>query len=180
MHRALRRSWFERTFEVGLSLESHGDTVERLRGTPGRLQERVIDVSSGRLVGRSGDSWSIQEHVGHLRDLEPLWLGRVEDLLAGHDRLRSADLENRATWDAQHNQGSLDVLLGEFRAQRSELVRLVESLSREDLLVTALHPRLEQPMTVVDLCFFVAEHDDHHLATITVLRAGSQAVGPSE
>ena len=35
-------------------------------------------------------------------------------------------------------------------------------------------------MTVVDLCFFVAEHDDHHLATITVLRAGSQAVGPSE
>jgi len=25
-------------------------------------------------------------------------------------------------------------------------------------------------MTVVDLCFFVAEHDDHHLAAITELR----------
>ena len=26
-------------------------------------------------------------------------------------------------------------------------------------------------MTVVDLCYFVAEHDDHHLAAITELRA---------
>ena len=31
---------------------------------------------------------------------------------------------------------------------------------------TALHPRLLTPMRVIDLCFFVAEHDDHHLARI--------------
>jgi hypothetical protein len=34
---------------------------------------------------------------------------------------------------------------------------------------TALHPRLKRPMRLVDLCFFVAEHDDHHLATVTRL-----------
>ena len=33
----------------------------------------------------------------------------------------------------------------------------------------AMHPRLEQPMTPTDLIFFVAEHDDHHLITITEL-----------
>ncbi len=33
----------------------------------------------------------------------------------------------------------------------------------------ALHPRLQQPVSVVDLGFFVAEHDDHHLATIAAL-----------
>jgi uncharacterized damage-inducible protein DinB len=34
---------------------------------------------------------------------------------------------------------------------------------------TAFHPRLRQLMTVADLLFFVAEHDDHHLASITQL-----------
>ena len=30
-------------------------------------------------------------------------------------------------------------------------------------------PRLGTPMRLVDLAFFVAEHDDHHLAQITFL-----------
>ena len=28
-------------------------------------------------------------------------------------------------------------------------------------------------MTVVDLCYFVGEHDDHHLRTIEELKTGS-------
>ena len=31
------------------------------------------------------------------------------------------------------------------------------------------HPRLGTPMRLIDLAFFVAEHDDHHLAQITHL-----------
>jgi hypothetical protein len=34
---------------------------------------------------------------------------------------------------------------------------------------TALHPRLNVPMRVLDWAYFIAEHDDHHLAQITVL-----------
>ena len=37
----------------------------------------------------------------------------------------------------------------------------------ERLRHTARHPRLDQPMTIVDLCLFVAEHDGHHLASMT-------------
>jgi hypothetical protein len=29
-----------------------------------------------------------------------------------------------------------------------------------------LHPRLKQPMRLVDHLYFAAEHDDHHLARI--------------
>jgi hypothetical protein len=39
-------------------------------------------------------------------------------------------------------------------------------LKDDQLLNTALHPRLKIPMRIVDLAYFVAEHDDHHLATI--------------
>jgi len=31
------------------------------------------------------------------------------------------------------------------------------------------HPRLQPPMTVVDMAYFVAEHDDLHLTIITEL-----------
>jgi len=38
------------------------------------------------------------------------------------------------------------------------------------------HPRLEQSMSVVDLSFFVAEHDDHHLATAAEIAAAAGAM----
>jgi hypothetical protein len=34
---------------------------------------------------------------------------------------------------------------------------------------TGIHPRLKQPMRLIDMCLFVAEHDDHHLMRMTVL-----------
>jgi len=166
-----RRTWFERSFEVGLNPSALPDIIERLRGTPQRLEERVRGVSSELLVRRVDGAWSIQEHAGHLGDLEPLWLGRLADLAAGEPVLRPADLTNRGTWEAAHNDRSLDSVLETFRTLRTGFVESVESLGPDDLTVTADHPRLGQPMAATDLCFFVAEHDDHHLAWITALRA---------
>ena len=90
-------------------------------------------------------------------------------MLHGADELCPADLENRKTHEAGHNTRPLGILLAEFRRQRGTLVSVLEGLSLDQLERTARHPRLGQPMTIVDLCFFVAEHDDHHLATMTLL-----------
>jgi uncharacterized damage-inducible protein DinB len=171
-----RRIWFERSFELGMPPEAQPELIERLRGTPFRLEERVGSVAPERLVIRPGGGWSISEHAGHLSDLEPLWAGRVDDLLAGRVALRPADLRNAATWEADHNRRTIQEIVGEFRERRGQLIRTIEALPDEKLLVTALHPRLKQPMSLVDLCFFVAEHDDHHLATITALRADPFAI----
>jgi hypothetical protein len=65
----------------------------------------------------------------------------------------------------------VEELVERFRRLRRRLVERLEGLGEDDLRRAALHPRLELPMTVVDHCFFVAEHDDHHLATITALRS---------
>jgi hypothetical protein len=41
---------------------------------------------------------------------------------------------------------------------------------------TMLHPRLKQPMRLVDHLYFAAEHDDHHLARIwELINAGSES-----
>lgn len=169
-----RRKWFEREFPRGLGADVLPELVERLRGTPGRLAERVSTVSPEPLTWRRAEGWSIQEHAGHLLELESLWLGRLDDLSEGRTHLRPADLTNRATWDADYNQRPVRTVVAAFEEKRAELVARVEAMTGDELAATALHPRLEQPMSAVDLCFFVAEHDDHHLATITELRRAWQ------
>ncbi len=164
-----RRIWFHRTFELGIPIEAFPEIVERLRGTPLRLRERTSEVPDGRLTQRRDGGWSIQEHVGHLVDLEALWAGRLDDFNENRDELRPADVENRATWEGHHNEGSLEELLEEFATLRATMLRRCEVLDDQELARTAFHPRLRQPMAVVDLLFFVAEHDDHHLASITEL-----------
>jgi hypothetical protein len=46
------------------------------------------------------------------------------------------------------------------------MVRRAEGFSSEDFGRSMMHPRLKQSMRLVDHLYFVAEHDDHHLAKI--------------
>jgi uncharacterized damage-inducible protein DinB len=164
-----RVPWFDRVFPTGLPAHLLPVVVERLRGTPARLADRLASVPRDVLVRRADDSWSIQENVGHLLDLEPLWRQRVDDLAARRPALADADLENRRTHEANHNAARLDELLSEFRRVRTELVHRLETFPEDGLAATARHPRLKTPMNVVDLAVFVAEHDDYHLARISEL-----------
>ena len=50
-----------------------------------------------------------------------------------------------------------------------EFVGRPDRLAEAQISAEALHPRLKQSMTLIDLCFFTAEHDDQHLALITEL-----------
>jgi uncharacterized damage-inducible protein DinB len=165
-----RQPWFERQFSFDLPVSAAPGVLERLRGTPPRLEHRLAGVAPVRLTARVADRWSIQENVGHLGDLEPLWMARVDDLAMGRPALHPADLDNRATHEAHHNARPLRELLDRFARARADLVTQLESADQADWLRSALHPRLKQPMRLLDLAFFIAEHDDHHLATITELR----------
>jgi uncharacterized damage-inducible protein DinB len=174
-----RLPWFERVFPTGLPAHLLPVIIERLRGTPARLDDRLSEVPYALLVRRSGESWSIQENAGHLLDLEELWRRRVEDLSLGHAELTVADLTNSQTNEANHNAAPLEALLTALRQARRELVRQLESFPEQQLTWPALHPRLKVPMNVVDLAFFVAEHDDYHLAKISeLLRDASDAAVP--
>jgi len=144
--------------------------VERLRGTPARLEERLHNLPQSVLTKRWENSWSIQENAGHLSDLEPLWLGRVRDLQGGRTELTAADLTNRVTWERNHNDASLEAILRSFRTARGALVGELDTSEPSLLERSAKHPRLGTPTRLIDLAFFVAEHDDHHLARITQLK----------
>jgi uncharacterized damage-inducible protein DinB len=165
--------WFERRFDFSFPVELYPNICVRRRGTPARLEEMARSAGREALIRKNGPKWSVQETAGHLLDLEPLWLARVEDFIAGATGLTAADLRNRKTHEAGHNERAMPDILSEFRAARGKLSQRVSDLSPEMFDRTALHPRLKTPMRLVDHLFFVAEHDDHHLAQIwNMLRAG--------
>ena len=163
--------WFDRRFDLGLDASAARELLDRLRAAPARLAAAVRDLPVDALTRRPEGKWSIQENAGHLFDLESLWDQRLDDFERGAATLHVADLENRRTHEAGHNDRAIDDILADFSKARAQFVRRLEQMRPEELARTALHPRLQQPMTVVDLCFFVAEHDDHHLETIRRLRA---------
>jgi uncharacterized damage-inducible protein DinB len=166
--------WFERKFEFTFPVELHPNLCARLRGTPARLEELARGIPREALIRKPGEKWSAQEHAGHLLDLEPLWLARVEDFLKGGSELTAADLKNTKTHEANHNARPIDTIVSQFRTARQELVRRAESLDITSISRTKLHPRLKQPMRLVDHLFFAAEHDDHHLAVIWEMIRGER------
>jgi uncharacterized damage-inducible protein DinB len=124
------------------------------------------------LTRKAQAKWSVQEHAGHLLDLEPLWLARVDDYVAASDQLTATDLKNRKTDEANHNARSVEEILTEFRPAREKLLKRVDELEASLFARVIPHPRLRVPMRLVDHLYFVAEHDDHHLARISELVKG--------
>ena len=87
-------AWFERKFDFTFPAEQYPNVCVRLWGTPARLEEMLREVMTNAevFVGKPRNaSWSAQEHAGHLLDLEPLWMARVDDFLSGRDTLAVAD-----------------------------------------------------------------------------------------
>jgi uncharacterized damage-inducible protein DinB len=160
-------TWYDRKFEFSFPAELYPDLCVRLRGTPARLEEMVGGCAPERMIREVAEGkWSAQEHAGHLLNLEPLWLARVEDFASGRNELSVADLSNRGTFEARFNERPLPEILAAFRQARLAMVDRLEEVDTKLSGRTLLHPRLKTPMRLVDHLFFVAEHDDHHLAII--------------
>jgi len=108
----------------------------------------------------------------HLADIAALTFGAGSYTIAGGiynaggSTLSVADLNNRKTHQANHNACPLKQILADFRLARLVLVTRLGTLESNLFARSMLHPRLKQPMRLVDHLYFVAEHDDHHLAHI--------------
>lgn len=165
-----RTEWIKRQFTFELPLGMYGNVVERVRGTPARLEDLTRGLSREVLTRRDGDKWSIQEQAGHLLDIGELEMRRLDEFEAGRETLSAADMTNRQTHEANHNANTIENILAAFRKERMAFVARIDSYDEEFVERTALHPRLKQQIRIIDLAFFIAEHYDHHLARISEMK----------
>jgi len=161
--------WVDRKFEFDFPAVLASELLERLRGGPARLADRLESLTDDLLKARDGDTWSIQEHAGHLMDVEELFLGRLDDYDEGLAELRPAEMTGRKTFAANHNDADIIVILDGFWQERGKLVSRLDNLDQAGFARVAHHPRLDKPMRVCDMMLFEATHDDYHMVEITQL-----------
>lgn len=160
--------WFERSFRFDFPVTNFPVIFSRLEGSIFRLQS-ILANADDEACSYSADGWSVKQHLGHLYDLEELWWKRLQDYLDGKEMLSPADLNNTKTKEAGHNEKSLEQLMQSFVIERQRLLETVFDFDKGTLGLTAIHPRLQQPMRLIDALYFIAEHDDHHIARISGL-----------
>ena len=164
-----RIKWTARKFDFHFPVALFPEMIERSRGTPARLEDLIASLPAEILTRRDGERWSIQENAGHLFDLETLFARRVDEYEAGAKTLHAADMSNRKTHEANHNQQPIELILSGFREQRLRLIDRLDGFEPAMFARTAIHPRLNVPMRLVDMILFQAEHDDYHLTRISEL-----------
>jgi hypothetical protein len=165
----MRLKWIDRSFTFSYPVELYPDMIERVRGAPARLDEYFNSASAKILTARDDGRWSIQENAGHLLDLDELTIQRIDQYIAGDAVLRPADITNKKTSEANYNSVPAATISQSFRQRRMEIVRTLERLDAKMFARSAIHPRLNIPLRLVDFVFFEAEHDDYHLTRINEL-----------
>jgi uncharacterized damage-inducible protein DinB len=124
----------------------------------------VLGEASPEAVARrsSAGKWSARENLAHLARHHEVMLERLR-LILNEDRpnLPRYRAEDDPEWERWRTL-PLDEVLSLLRAQRSEIVRLVDGLDEEDLSRVGVHPTLG-PLSVPQWLEFFLLHEGHHL-----------------
>jgi hypothetical protein len=106
--------------------------------------------------------WSAHENLAHLARHHEVMLERLR-LILNEDRpnLPRYRAEEDPEWERWRVLPLAEVL-SLLRAQRAEIVRLVDGLDEEDLARAGVHPSLG-PLTIPDWLEFFLLHEGHHL-----------------
>ena len=164
-----RTKWIDRRFNFDFPVSDFPFLIERLRGTPDRIEAIVSRLSKDILTKKPDHGWTVQEQIGHLIQVEALHDARLDDYDAGVETLRAADMKNVRTTQADFNAETVEWVLGELRRVRTAFLARLEPMDEAAVSRVAQHPRLDVPMRVCDMALFAAEHDDYHFAVITGL-----------
>lgn len=160
------QKWFDRKFVFDFGMEQYDTLYQSLQAAPEAFHNQVMRLTDGGLQTQYEDKWSINENIGHLFLLEPIWQIRLAEIAEGKPDMLAIDLKNIATDESAFNSISISEIIQDFKTVRAKTMAFLDTLTTDAFLHSSLHPRLQQPMRVIDMMHFVAEHDTHHLHTI--------------
>ena len=161
--------WSERRLDYGRDDLELPILVERLRGTPSRVLELFRGRPVERLTMHLHGRWCALEHVAHLIELQDHFERRLDDLCALRPEVGVIDLTGQEVRLRAQCRRSPGDVLEEFRLKRMAFVERVQELEAPVHRHVARHPCEGRPYRTVDMLHWIAEHDDHHLASIRSL-----------
>jgi GNAT superfamily N-acetyltransferase len=158
-------AWFDRQMTFGFPIQMLPFFLERLEGTLIRVQAKVKGHPDEVLSAKHGEKWSVKQNIGHLSEVDGINNRRLDEMMSGAPVLSPAVFEPQKDYNRMPIADVIDL----FNFQRQRNLAKYHLLRENELGRSSLHPRLKVQMTPVDLAWFDAEHDDHHLVTINEL-----------
>lgn len=158
--------------EYGRSLDELPVLLERVQGTAVRLSNLLARQPAEKLLHRAEGKWSAMEHLGHLLTLQDRFYHRVDDFAQRRTKLCDINLRDQVPFLQGQRLRMLGDVLEEFRLKRLDFANRVEHLHRRSLEHAAYHPCQDRTMRPMDMLLWIAEHDDHHLASVRALLDG--------
>ncbi len=174
------RPWAEKTVKRSYVLADVTSLITRVNGAPARvedalksIEERYVRVRTP-MKGASDEPrpalrWSPLDHAGHLLDVDELHSQRVKDFLNDVESLSVPDAGNKKTEDEHYNRQPMEPILQRFRVGRSTLANVLYGLPESAFEKESVYPKTGEKIRLLDYVEIIAEHDDHHLATIREL-----------
>ena len=154
--------WFERQFTFGMPTGLLPFHLERLEGTISRIEKKVTGIANDILSNKLDGKWSIKENIAHLAEVDEIALKRIDEMLNGISPMTPAVIQPGKDYNAQPIADVVEF----FKTNRKKNLDKYRTLRDADLTKSSLHPRLKVMMNPVDLAWFDAEHDDHHLVRV--------------
>lgn len=115
--------------------------------------------------------WSIKDNIAHLVSYQPVFIGRVHQMLKGGTPTFSA---YRADDEADFTEArglSLNDMLSKLNGNRRQILELITNLPDDQLSLKGTHPKYGTLMITEWTEFFLL-HEAHHLFTMFRLAKG--------
>lgn len=115
--------------------------------------------------------WSIKDNIAHLASYQPVFIGRVYQILKGDTPVFSAYRADDEADFIEAREWSVIDLLSKLNGNRRQILELITELPDEQLLLKGTHQKFGT-LTIVEWTEFFLLHEAHHLFTIFRLAKG--------
>jgi len=146
-------------------MQEFHDNVRRLVEFPHHLKHVIAGLTDAQLQFKPANEWSIIENIGHLIDIDELYVGRVDRILA-EERPEFPRFEPDPIVAAKgYQQMNGHALLAQFIATRQATIDGLSTIEPDELNRAGMHAVYGE-MTLRRLVEQLANHDQKHLVQI--------------
>jgi len=146
-------------------MQEFRDNVRRLVEFPQHLSRVIGALTDAQLSFKPTNEWSVIENIGHLIDIDELYVGRVDRILA-EERPEFPRFEPDPIVVAKgYQQMNGHALLQQFIATRQATIDGLSTIEPDELDRAGVHAVYGE-MTLRRLVEQLANHDQKHLVQI--------------
>jgi len=146
--------------------------VCRLKTQHLAVAEIVKHIDEQRLNHHSEPGkWSIKDNIAHLVSYQPVFIGRVYQILKGNTPVFDAYRADDEPDFIEARGLSLNDLLGKLNGNRRQILELISNLPDDQLSFKGTHPKYGT-LTIPEWTEFFLLHEAHHLFTMFRLAKG--------